>query len=196
MFIELTDHLRCPEDHEEQYLVLLPDRIEDRSVREGRLGCPVCGRTYVVEDGALDLSGGHAVPAAEETSLTAEAIAALAGLNGPGGYLVLVGGPGAAWREVGEQVPRVGLVALNPGPSIRDEPGVSVIRADRLPLKNRSMRAVVLGAPYGGDPRWVAEAARTVLPGLRVVGEGVEPSDGVIDLMATAGPVWVGSPRR
>ena len=51
MFIELTDHLRCPAEHEESYLVLLPERMEDRSVREGRLGCPLCGRTYAVVDG-------------------------------------------------------------------------------------------------------------------------------------------------
>ena len=57
MFIELTDHLRCPADHEESYLVLLPDRMEERSVREGRLGCPVCGRTYTLADGILDLGG-------------------------------------------------------------------------------------------------------------------------------------------
>ncbi|HYC32414.1 MAG TPA: hypothetical protein VEB59_09020 [Gemmatimonadales bacterium] len=196
MFIELTDHLRCPEDHVEQYLVLLPDRIEDRSVREGWLGCPVCGRTFRVEDGALDLGGASPPESATETALSAEAVAALAGVNGPGGYLVLVGGPGAAWRAVAEQVSRVGLVAVNPGPAIRDEAGVSVIRAGRLPLKSRSMRGVVLGAPYGGDSRWVAEAARTVLPGLRVVGEGAEPSADVIEVMATAGPVWVGSPRR
>jgi len=44
MYIELTDHLRCPENHEERFLVLLPDRVEDRSVRTGQLGCPVCGR--------------------------------------------------------------------------------------------------------------------------------------------------------
>ena len=43
MFIELTDHLRCPADHEESYLVLLPDEIRERSVRAGRLGCPVGG---------------------------------------------------------------------------------------------------------------------------------------------------------
>ncbi|MDQ2676783.1 MAG: hypothetical protein M3Y34_08240, partial [Actinomycetota bacterium] len=176
---------------------LLPERIEERSVREGRLGCPVCGRTFLLDDGALHLARGDVpdVPA-EPTSLSAEAVAALAGLNGPGGYLVLVGGPGGGWREVAEQVPRVGLVAVNPEPAVRDEPGVSVIWADRLPLKSRSMRGVVLGAPYGGDPRWVAEASRAVLPGLRVVGEGADPPADLIDLMATAGPVWVGSPRR
>lgn len=195
MFIELTDHLRCPEDHEERYLVLLPDRMEDRSVREGRLGCPVCGRTYTLSDGALDLGGEGAV--GDPTSaLTPDAIAALAGVNGPGGYLVLVGAPGRLWRELAELVPRVGLVAVNPGGGTSDEPGVSVIRGPRLPLKSRSMRGVVLGRPYGGDPAWIAEAARVVLPGLRVVGEGDTPSAGVIELMAAADGVWVGTPRR
>jgi uncharacterized protein YbaR (Trm112 family) len=201
VFIELTDHLRCPEEHEEQYLVLLPDRVVDRSVREGRLGCPVCGRTFVLEDGTLavgqgDESGAVSGTASASTALTPDAVAALAGLNGPGGYLVLVGGPGDAWRAVSERVPKVGLVAVNPDAAVRDEAGVSVIRSPRLPLKTRSMRGVVLGEPYGGDPRWVAEAARVVLPGLRVVGEGAEPSAEVIDVMATAGGVWVGTPRR
>ena len=43
MFIELTDHLRCPADHEEAFLVLLPDQMDGRAVRGGALGCPVCG---------------------------------------------------------------------------------------------------------------------------------------------------------
>ena len=54
MFIELTDHLRCPADHDESFLVLLPDRMEGRSVRTGHLGCPVCGRTFQLADGVLD----------------------------------------------------------------------------------------------------------------------------------------------
>ncbi len=49
------------------------------------------------------------------------------------------------------------------------------------------MRGVVLGEPYGGDPRWVAEAARVVLPGLRVVGEGPVPSAELIDLHGDRG---------
>ena len=44
--------------------------------------------------------------------------------------------------------------------------------------------------------RWIAEAARVVLPGLRIVGEGSNPSDDVIDLMANAEGVWVGSGKR
>jgi len=195
MFIELTDHLRCPADHAESYLVLLPDRMEDRSVREGRLGCPVCGRTYSLVDGVLDL-GGEVPDAPASTLLEPEALTALVGLSGPGGYLVLVGTPAARWRRVAELNPGVGLVAVNPGPDVADAPGISVVRSGSLPLKSRSMRGVVLGSPYGGDPRWIAEGARAVLPGLRVAGEGPVPESAAIDLMASAGGVWVGTPRR
>ncbi len=42
MHIELTDLLRCPADHDEAFLVLLPDRMEGRRVLAGHLGCPMC----------------------------------------------------------------------------------------------------------------------------------------------------------
>ena len=195
MFIELTDHLRCPADHDESYLVLLPERMEGRWVRAGRLGCPICGRTYELVDGALDLGGAPAGPPAR-TRLEPEALTALVGLSGPGGYMVLVGAPGVRWHDVVALNPGVSLVAVNPGADTADEPGVSVLRGDSLPLKSRSMRGVVLGEPYGSDPRWVADAARIVLPGLRVAGEGPVPSAELIDLMASADGVWVGTPRR
>jgi hypothetical protein len=79
---------------------------------------------------------------------------------------------------------------------VADEAGISVLRGRRLALKTGSMRGVVLGPPYGGDPAWVQEAARVVLPGLRVVGEGPDPDPELVDLMASAGGVWVGTRRR
>lgn len=195
MFIELTDHLRCPADHDESYLVLLPDRMEDRSVREGRLGCPACGRTYQITNGVLDV-GGDAPSPADSTVLTPDAVTALIGLSGPGGYLVLVGRPAAAWRAVAEQNPGVALVAVNPPADVADEPGISVLRGGALPLKSMSMRGVALGSPMGEDGRWVREAVRVVLPGLRVAGEGQAPDPAVVDLMAAAGGAWVGTARR
>jgi uncharacterized protein YbaR (Trm112 family) len=195
MFIELTDHLRCPADHDEAFLVLLPDRVEGRSIRTGTLGCPICDRRFALQDGVLD-TGDTPSPGLEPGKLTAEALAPLAGLNGPGGYLVLVGPPAARWRDVTELVPGVALVAVNPPPEVADEAGISVLRGGRLALKTSSMRGVVLGPPYGGDPAWVQEAARVVLPGLRVVGEGPDPDPGLVDLMASAGGVWVGTRRR
>ena len=195
MYIELTDHLRCPEDHEESFLVLLPDRVEDRSVRTGQLGCPVCGRTFALVDGVLDVGGAADLPE-DDAGPGPDALTALVGLGGPGGYLVVVGGPGRDWRELAERNRGVGIVLVNPPAEVRDEPGVSVLRGGVLPLKSRTMRGAVLGGGYGGDAGWIGEAARVVLPGLRVVGQGPDPAPDRIELMATAGGVWVGTPRR
>ena len=195
MFIELTDHLRCPSDHDEQFLVLLPDRMEGRSVRSGQLGCPVCGRVFRLDDGIFD-AGGAPVLAGEPSVLTVEAMATLAGIHGPGGYLALVGAPGGLARDIAGQFPGVALVAVNPPTGVADGDLVSVLRGSTIPLKSRSMRGVVLGPGFGADPRWVREAARVVLPGLRVVGEGPDPTIGEVELMASAGGVWVATPRR
>jgi uncharacterized protein YbaR (Trm112 family) len=196
MFIELTDHLRCPADHDESFLVLLPDRMEGRSVLAGHLGCPVCGRTYEVRNGVLDLGDAPEWPEERETVLDAAAVNALTGLHGPGGYLTLVGSVASLWREVAELNPGVALVAVNPGASVTGAPGLSALRAGRIPLKSGSMRGVVLGRRYGAGSDWISEAARVVLPGLRVVGEGPDPSSSVIDLMASADGVWVGTKKR
>lgn len=195
MFIELTDHLRCPSDHEEQFLVLLPDKMEGRSVRSGQLGCPICGRVFHLADGAFD-TGDAPPPPGTATVLSGDALGTLAGLHGPGGYLVLVGAPAAIAGEISDQFPGVALVAVNPPAGVADGGLLSVLRADMLPLKARSMRGVVLGAPFGADARWVREAARVVLPGLRIVGEGPDPSGESVELMASAEGVWVAAPRR
>jgi len=196
MFIELTDHLRCPEDHDESFLVLLPDKMEGRSVRTGQLGCPVCGRTFQIVDGVFDAGEEPVVSSARASVLTPESVTVLTGLHGPGGYLALVGSVASLWQEVAERNSGIGLVGINPAPDVVDRPEISVVRGKRIPLKSRSLRGVVLGKPYADDPYWVGEAARVVLPGLRVVGEGADPSDNTIDLMASAGGVWVGVQRR
>jgi uncharacterized protein YbaR (Trm112 family) len=196
VFIELTDHLRCPTDHAESYLVLLPDRLEGRSVRSGQLGCPVCGKTFELVDGVFNTGDGAAPDSHAASSLNAEGLTALAGLNGPGGYLVIAGTLAELWEELSRLMPGVGLVAVNPPLEVRDAAQLSVLRSGRISLKSRSMRGVVLSRPYGGDENWVREAARVVLPGLRIVGEGPDPSPEVVELLASAGGVWVGSGRR
>ena len=195
MFIELTDHLRCPEEHEESFLVLLPDEMAGRSVRAGELGCPICGRTFVIRDGIVDL-GKAPESAAAQRRLDAEGLTALAGLHGPGGYFALVGSLGSLAQGMLQVTPGVSLIAINPPPDVVDAPGVSVIRSARIPLKTRSMRGIALGRPYADDPHWVNEAARVVLPGLRIVGEGADPPADTIELMASAEGVWVGSGKR
>ena len=191
MFIELTDHLRCPADHDESFLVLLPDKMEGRSVRTGHLGCPVCGRTFELADGVLD-TGDAPAPVEAASVLDADALSALVGLHGPGGYLTLVGPAASLWSDVAALNPGVALVAVNPPGEISDTAELSVLRGASLPLKSGSMRGVVLGRPFADDPDWVAEAARVVLPGLRIVGEGKDPPAALVELLASAGGVWVG----
>jgi hypothetical protein len=198
MFIELTDHLRCPGNHAESFLVLLPDRIDGRSVRAGQLGCPICGRTFELTEGVLD-TGDAPRPAsspAEPTAIDAVALTTLVGLTGPGGYLVLVGALAGLGDQVAEANPGVAIVAVNPPEGLRDTPAISVLRSGRIPLKSNSMRGVVLSRPYASEPLWVSEAARVVLPGLRILGDGLEPAADFIDLMASAGGVWVGTKKR
>jgi uncharacterized protein YbaR (Trm112 family) len=205
MFIELTDHLRCPADHPEQFLVLLPSEITQRSVRTGQLGCPVCGRTYTVREGIAEL--GAAPPASDARlpaaptpeaggHLTAGVMHVLLGLEGPGGYAVLCGSAAAAWGELAELLPGVALVAVNPPADVADSPPVlSAVYSPIIPMKQRSMRGVVLAPEYAGDPHWQAEAARVTLPGLRIVGRGPEPTIPGLELLATAGGTWVAARR-
>ena len=196
MFIELTDHLRCPEDHDESFLVLLPEKMEGRLVKTGHLGCPVCGRTFALVDGVFDAGGAPDPGDSGASSLSAEAVSALTGLGGPGGYLALVGPAASLWQDVAELNPGVALVGINPDPEVYDRPEISVVRGGRIPLKSRSLRGVVLGRPYADDASWLREASRVVLPGLRIVGEGADPPDDLLDVMASADGVWVGSAKK
>jgi hypothetical protein len=164
-------------------------------VRTGQLGCPICSRTFQLRDGVLD-TGDAPLDKGSTTALGADALTTLVGLHGPGGYLTLVGAAGGVSQEVAALNPGVSLVAVNPPPDVADSQTLSVLRAGRLPLKSGSMRGVVLSRPYGDHPDWVREAARAVLPGLRVVGEGKDPPVDVVELLASAEGVWVGTARR
>lgn len=194
MFIELTDHLACPSDHEEQFLVLLPGRMEGRRVVSGDLGCPVCGKIVKIEQGIADF--GDASPSDGRTTLTAEALEAFFGLSGPGGYLALAGGVASLADELSHLMPGVRLVLVNPPAGTPDTERGSVLRSARLPLKTGSMRGIAVGADLAQDQAWIEDAARVVLPGLRVVGEGGEPPASRMTVLGMAGDVWVGSAGR
>jgi len=190
MFIELTDHLRCIAEHDEQFVVLLPDRVEGRRVMAGTIGCPVCGAIVPVVEGNLDF-GGPPPPAPGPTSLSAEAIVTLLGLEGPGGFVALVGAAGGVADEVAALMPGVRFVLVNPPASQAGSEVTSVVRAGRLPVKSASMRGVVVSADHGIDPGWVAAATRAVLPGNRLVVESTDaPAEG-LDLLARTGQLWV-----
>lgn len=191
MFIELTDHLRCPAAHEEHFVVLLPTEMDGRQVVTGDLGCPVCGCTYRVEAGALH-AGKPPAPPGAATALDVDAQVALLGVSGPGGYLVLVGGATVTAAALAERLDGVAMVCVNPAGDGDQHPLSSVIWSHRIPLRQASVRGVVLGPGFGGDAYWIEEAARVVLPGNRVVGEGDDPPAALLELAASADGCWVG----
>ncbi len=192
MFIELTDHLRCPEEHAEQFLVLLPDVVRERRVVQGSLGCPVCGKVFEVADEVARFGVPVRGGASSEGALTAEAAFALLGLHGPGGYVGLVGGVGRFAGELAGLLPNVHFALVNPPPGTRGDLAASILEAGRLPLKSSSMRGMVVGADVASDRGWVENAVRAVLPGLRVVVEG-DPLEGLeVELLASAPGAWVG----
>jgi hypothetical protein len=188
--IELTDHLRCLSDHAEGFLVLLPDAMDGRRVVRGTLGCPVCGRVVRIENGIADFGAGE--PSDGRTVLSAEAVAALLGVSGPGGYIALAGGATTVVIDLASLLPGIALVLVNPPAGTADSLAGSVLRAGRLPLKRGSMRGVVIGRDSSETADWVTDGIGALLPGLRVVVEGDAPPAEGVELLATVEGCWVG----
>lgn len=187
MFIELTDHLRCPAAHAEAFLVLLPERTDVRRVLAGQLGCPVCGWGISWSDGVPDFGDG--TRSSTEPPFDADAAHAMLGLDGPGGWVALAGEAGALAHALAAMLPGVHVVAINPPPSVDAVGEVSIVMSGAWPLKAHSMRGVVIGR----DARAMRDAAiASALPGLRVVGAGPPPSGRPdVELLAAVADHWV-----
>ncbi|HEY3934799.1 MAG TPA: hypothetical protein VGL65_09300 [Gemmatimonadales bacterium] len=189
MHIELTDHLRCPQEHDEAYLVLLPDKMDRRQVVAGHLGCPICGWNTAWTDNVPDFGGGWRSVEPLPFESGAEA---LLGIEGPGGWIALAGSAGALAPELMRILPGVGIVAINSPAAIGPDQTVSVILSGGWPLKGHSMRGVVLGRDAAGS---MMSALSTTLPGLRVVGVGKPPDEALAAVIGRAGEVWVAKKR-
>lgn len=173
--------------------MLLPDAMVGRRVSAGVIGCPVCHRETAVVEGVADF-GGAPVPR-QPNLLSADAAHALLGLDGPGGYLALVGSAASMAESLGMLLPGISMVLVNPPAEATDSAEGSVVRAARLPLKARSMRGIVLPAEFAGLAGWHDAAIEAVLPGLRVVIEGPAPVREDVVVLAEAGGWWVGRKR-
>lgn len=193
MFIELTDHLRCPAEHDEAYLVLLPEQMDGRMVRQGSLGCPICGAVVRIAEGAVVFD--TAPPSADSTALTAEAIVAFLGLGGPGGYVALAGSAASTITALAPLLDGVHLVAVNPPAATVPDRPASLLHASRWPLKSAAFRGVVVSGGSAQDPEWVVKAMRSVLPGRLVVVEGPRVDLTGFEVLAESGAVWVAARR-
>lgn len=204
MHLLLTDRLSCPRCGPEFGLILLSDRMDDRRVVDGTLGCPNCRDGFPVRDGFGDLRApprgplppGRAGEPREPDAEAALRMAALLGVAEGPGTLLLVGGVARFAGALAGRVPGVEVVALD-GDMARwpEAPRVSRMAArPGIPFFSRTLRGV--GVDGGLGSTWVAEAARAAARLARVVvvdaPEGVEAlleEGGLTVLAAEAGTV-------
>ncbi|MEO6525780.1 MAG: hypothetical protein ABIP93_04080 [Gemmatimonadaceae bacterium] len=196
MFIELVDTLRCPNPHEESWLVVSATTLEARHIRDGVLGCPVCRSEYPVRDGIADFRASAAIaappttPSASWTLAGADQLAALMNLADPLGFAVLTGRWGERALELLAVVDCPPLMLVDPPPSVSMRPGLSGIRCGpTIPLAVGTARAVAVDTT---EPSRVGSSARATRVGGRIVAPAEAPiPDGVREL-ARDDHVWVG----
>ncbi len=197
--------LRCPEAHEDAFLVLSTGEIVGRMVRSGLLGCPVCQREYPIVKGVAHFSAsgtGAGLPPRQKDAVAAGApprspdaqtLQALLDLSGPGGYVVLIGAAarhavGLAWLMGG-----IHFVGINAPSDVAELPVLSLLMCDKMiPLRRAMARGVVVGLDRVASP-WTDEALRVLLRGRRLVieDERATASAGLKQLAVGEG-LWVG----
>lgn len=151
MHILLTDVLTCPRCGPQFGLIVLSDRLEERAVLEGRLGCANCRESFPVRAGVVDLRHPSSdviepLPSSVDSAERAFRTAALVGVTAAGSSVLVIEREGeitAAMAELLNEVHVLGL-SIEPPPGERPSRGVlSRFRAgQRLPLRSRSVKGV------------------------------------------------------
>ena len=197
MFIELIDLLRCVRPHDETWLVASFNKISNRFVEEGKLGCPSCSAEYWIRGGLADFSAEVALPECENERKAAghrrEELATRAGAyldaTEPGATIVL-GGLWAYAAQVLSEMAEVRVLALNAPNGVTESQTVGLVRVgSEIPLAAGSVLGVALDAWF--PAAMVESAVRVVRPGGRIVGPAnFDPPSGVA-IVARDDRYWV-----
>lgn len=178
MHLLLTDRLCCPRCGPAFGLILLAQRVEERRVLEGTLGCANCRDGFPVRDGFGDLRSpprgalptGRAGPPGEAADPAGlERLWALLGVAEGPGTLLLAGAVARSAPALAERIAGVEVVALDADLAGWPEaPRVSrMVSRPGIPFYDRTLRGVAVDGGLGA--RWMEEAARVVAPLCRVV---------------------------
>lgn len=174
MHIEFIDKLRCPNVHEDSWLVAAFYEMEGRVVIEGKLGCPVCGAEYFIRRGVAIFDGADASlggSPANDPESDGTMIAALLDLARPGLFALLAG----EWARESDAVAELSgarIIALNSPSRLRGSDAVAEVRAVYpIPLAGHSLDGVALDRAHS-TPAMLAEAARLLRPRGRLLVRG------------------------
>ncbi len=177
MHILLTDILTCPRCGPDFGLIVLADRIDNRQVSEGQLGCANCRSTFPIEKGTADLrldsvdrlplEHGHPAPEVDRGFRAA----ALLGPPAANASILTIEIEGFHASEISRTFPEahvIGVTAGRPPAEDGSESLLSRIRSGRsLPFRNQAFRGVaVFGTP---SAELLAEVVRVLARGTRVV---------------------------
>lgn len=187
MHLLLTDRLTCPRCGPPFGLILLAERVDDRRVMDGHLGCPNCREHYPVRKGYGDLRSpvdrrARSDVPPEETDCPpvpdeavasdvegALRLAALFGVERGPGFLLLMGPSARLAGRLAAMVGEIEVVAVGPGLQAMDErPGVSRMAFPKeMPFHDATFHGVALQGAWISPH--LAEALRVVRPGARLV---------------------------
>lgn len=187
MHLLLTDRLTCPRCGPRFGLILLAERVDDRRVMEGHLGCPNCREHYPVLKGYGDLrppvdrrvSSDGPAGTSDPGSTPDEAVArdvegalrlaALLGVERGPGFLLLMGPSARLAGRLAAMVGGIEVVAVGPGlKALAESPGVSRMAFHKgIPFYDASFQGVALQGEW--IPPHLGEALRVVRPGARIV---------------------------
>ena len=195
MHILLTDRLICPRCGPGFGLILIADRLENRRVIEGSLGCPNCRDRFPVEGGFADLrppprgTRDDAPELEPPKSPPALEVAALLGLTEGTGNVALIGDMAGHATALAALVPGVEFIGIAPGLREWEEgEGVSRMTAGAsLPFSSGSLRGV--GLFVDGEPSIAGELARVLARAGRIAVWGAGQS-GVRDGEQGEVPEW------
>jgi uncharacterized protein YbaR (Trm112 family) len=194
MFTPLVDILRCPNVHEDTWLVASIERSEERDIREGMLGCPVCLAEYPIRDGIVRFADVPSVISSEARDLhvprEADAIRLAAALDLTDARLtaVLVGACGAL-APIVRGVSPAQLLLVNPPLGIASGDGVSIVQATAAPLARGSVDAVAFDA--AASESMIASLVASLKGGGRMLGPAAAPLPEGLTELARDDDVWV-----
>lgn len=189
MFVPLVDSLRCPNPHDETWLVASIERAEERDIKQGTLGCPSCFAEYPIVDGVVVFDSAATRPAfVAPSEADATRIAAALDLTDQRMTALLVGECGAHAPLIRAMSP-VSLLLVNPPEGVVSGDGVSIILASAAPIAASSMDAVAIDAHVSEAA--VARVRATLRGGRRMLGPASRPVPAFLTELARDADVWV-----
>jgi hypothetical protein len=206
MRLELAERLRCPRAHEPSPLVIVAQEVVERDLRRAVAGCPLCGFEATIRDGDAYLDGGPvpaetprdaARPEAGTDELRAEReqldrLIALLGLGEPEGHVLLTGQyarfAASLSTETGVSVVTTHAALEVDRGGAEAEVSALVLAALRVPLSDHSFRAAAVDSL---DPAFLADAARTLVVGGRLVAPASAPLPPNVRELARDPAEWV-----